>query len=118
MMRGAESVSIVTMCSRAWLRSLGRMARMVPGLPWYSALLGQVGAAQAPGRGETLRPPLHRPIGGLVEIEHRPVVRPGQRTQPQIGVARGRMPDHSEHRVVAEAVAVRPRLGQIDPVLP
>jgi hypothetical protein len=27
MIRGAESVSIVTMCSRAWLRVLGRMAR-------------------------------------------------------------------------------------------
>ena len=53
----------------------------------------------------------------LVEIEHGPVVAARERAQPEVGVARGRVADDGEHRVVGEAVGVGPRLGEIDAVL-
>src|SRR3954465_9681499 len=95
MIRGAESLSVVTMCSRGFERSLGRMARMSgsPDLPC-----------------ESLRAATDRAGRLLVEIEHGPVVAARERAQPEVGVARGRMADHGQHRIVGERVGVRPRL--------
>src|SRR5262245_57353297 len=85
-MRGAESVSVVTTCSRLCGRVRGRMARMGS-------------------------------LGGLIEIEHRPVVAAGDRSETKIGVHGGRMTDDGEHREVGEAVRVRPRRAEIERVL-
>src|SRR5215468_4181611 len=102
MMRGAESVSIVTMCSRVWERVFGRIARM------------SVVHSSADATSEALRTTGDGAGRFLVEIEHRPVVRPRHRAQSQIWVDRGRMADDGEHRVIGEAVGVRPRLREID----